>query len=78
MRSDAQTSGMLRTFVDRDMINAVSGTYRSTQSLISTMNQVEFNPFRPIEQLFNDMQLVSISHKDILVQVPYLSYKDSV
>jgi len=78
LRSDAQTSGMLRTFVDRDMINAVSGTYRSTQSLISTMNQVEFNPFRPIEQLFNDMQLVSISHKDILVQVPYLSYKDSV
>lgn len=54
------------------MYESTVTTAKSSKSITSTLGQVELNPFYRIEQLFNDIQLIKISHKDIMLKVPYV------
>lgn len=48
----------------------------ANSSAITALWEAESNPFYRIEQLFNDVELITISHRDVMVDVPYIRTTD--
>lgn len=59
----------------KNMLSSVSNQSANSK-IIDTMSQSDINPFYPIEQLFNDIELINISHKNVMVDVPYIRTTD--
>jgi hypothetical protein len=66
-------SKLSNLFLNKKMYQSTVTTAQATKSIVSATSKVELNPFYAVEQLFNDIQLINISHKDIMVKVPYVS-----
>jgi FG-GAP-like repeat len=67
-----QNDTLKQAATNKELYESSVTTNKASESIVSSLGQVELNPFYRIEQLFNDVKLINISHKDIMLQVPYI------